>query len=479
MTQINIPESLPAWRQIFCNRTLNLRLIRAIGYDMDYTLIHYNIDAWERRAYEYLRDKLVALGWPVADLEFDQNAVVQGLLVDRELGNIVKANRFGYIKAACHGARMLEYQELRRTYKRTFIDTTEGRWRFLNTSFSISEGCMFRQLVDLLDQKKLPGVMGYSDLYQTVRGCLDATHMEGRLKAEIVADPSKFVVLDPDTPLALLDQKEAGKKLLLITNSGWPYTQAMMSYAFDPFLPGEMTWRELFDVAIVAARKPLFFSEPMPCFEVANEEGLLSPLDGRTLKKGFVYHGGNADLVEATLKLSGKDILYVGDHMYSDVRASKSVRRWRTALVMRELEDEIAAIESFKAQRADLNARMSRKIAMERQLSLLRLQSQRKRLNYGPQPEESAESLDERFQKLRAELVELDNTIAPLASASSLLVNGDWGPLTRAGNDKSFLARTLERHSDIYTSRVSNFLYRTPFSYIRAKRSPLPHDDNQ
>ncbi|RRT71095.1 hypothetical protein B296_00005484 [Ensete ventricosum] len=30
-------------RGIFCSRTLNLRSISAIGYDMDYTLIHYNV----------------------------------------------------------------------------------------------------------------------------------------------------------------------------------------------------------------------------------------------------------------------------------------------------------------------------------------------------------------------------------------------------------------------------------------------------
>ncbi|WP_442978427.1 5'-nucleotidase domain-containing protein, partial [Salinibacter sp.] len=30
-------------RGLFCNRTLNLRGIQAIGYDMDYTLIHYHM----------------------------------------------------------------------------------------------------------------------------------------------------------------------------------------------------------------------------------------------------------------------------------------------------------------------------------------------------------------------------------------------------------------------------------------------------
>jgi hypothetical protein len=45
----------PAAREIFCNRTLNLRSIRAIGYDMDYTLVHYRTEEWERRAYQYMQ----------------------------------------------------------------------------------------------------------------------------------------------------------------------------------------------------------------------------------------------------------------------------------------------------------------------------------------------------------------------------------------------------------------------------------------
>jgi hypothetical protein len=48
--------------------------------------------------------------------------------------------------------------------------------------------------------------------------------------------------------------------------------------------------------------------------------------------------------------------------------------------------------------------------------------------------------------------------------------------LTRAGFDKSYLARQLEGYADIYMSRVSNLLYQTPFAYRRFTRSSLPHD---
>ena len=52
----------------------------------------------------------------------------------------------------------------------------------------------------------------------------------------VLVRPDQYVVLDDETPLALLDQKMAGKKLLLITNSEWAYTVAMMRFAMDPLL---------------------------------------------------------------------------------------------------------------------------------------------------------------------------------------------------------------------------------------------------
>ena len=257
------PSAVPvAARGIFCNRTLNLRAIKAIGYDMDYTLVHYHVEVWERHAYELLRDKLATQGWPVSQLQFDPESVIRGLVIDTERGNLIKANRFGFVKKALHGTRTLSYEELREAYAQTIVDLGEPRWYFLNTLFSLSEGCLFSQLVDLLDQGKLPGTLGYLDLMRRVRTLLDETHLEGNLKAQIIAHPEKYVFRDADTALALLDQRHSGKKLMLITNSEWSYTQAMMSYAFDARLLHGMDWRELFDV-VIAARASRSSSPPM------------------------------------------------------------------------------------------------------------------------------------------------------------------------------------------------------------------------
>ena len=469
------PELLGSIRGIFCNRMMNMRRIRAIGYDMDYTLIHYRMEAWEERAYSELKQRLADQGWPVSHLRFDPDLVLRGLIIDTELGNVVKANRFGYVMRAFHGTKPLEYGTLRDVYERTLIDLNEPRWYFLNTLFSISEASMYMQLVDLLDEDRIPGTMGYEDLYRLVRQSLDETHMEGKLKAEIIAEPKRFVEIDEEMPLTLLDQKQAGKKLILITNSEWSYAVPMLGYVFDGLLPDGTTWSDLFDLAIVGARKPEFFTGRAPAFEVATEDGLLRDHYG-PLREGRVYVGGNARSIEESLGLRGEEILYVGDHMFVDVNISKSILRWRTALIIRELEDEIVAMKRFEEDQHRLSLMMVRKEELEADYSEIRLAIQRKRQNYEPQRQEPIDDLERQLAEVREEVIALDGDIAPLAAEAGRLLNPNWGLLTRAGNDKSHLARQMERYADIYTARVSNFLHHTPFVYLRSHRGSLPHD---
>lgn len=49
---------------------------------------------------------------------------------------------------------------------------------------------------------------------------------------------------------------QAGKRLLLITNSDYHYTDRMMQHSFDRFLPNEMGWRDLFDMVSILQFMP-------------------------------------------------------------------------------------------------------------------------------------------------------------------------------------------------------------------------------
>jgi 5'-nucleotidase len=329
---------------------------------------------------------------------------------------------------------------------------------------------LYAQLVDRVDAGKAPGIVGYDDVYRAVRQAIDDSHAQGALKARVIADPDRFVELDGHEAETLLDQRAAGKRLMLITNSEWSYTQAMMSWCFDRDVPGG-SWRELFDLVVVSAAKPRFFAEDVAAFRVVDEQrGWLAPHRG-LYEFGGVYHGGSARLVEQSLGLTGDQILYVGDHLFGDVHMSKATLRWRTALILRELEAELEASVAFAPHEARLAELMAHKSIVEERLAHWRLQRVK-----GQVDAEAARALQRSIDTELAALRHLDEQIAPLAQAAAQLGNRRWGPLMRAGNDKSLFARQVERYADLYTSRVSNLGRRTPFAYLRAVRTSLPHD---
>ncbi|KAK6913597.1 HAD-superfamily hydrolase, subfamily IG, 5'-nucleotidase [Dillenia turbinata] len=459
-------------RGIFCSRTLNLRSISAIGYDMDYTLMHYNVMAWEGRAYDYCMDNLRNMGFPVSGLKFDPNLVIRGLVIDKENGNLVKADRFGYVQRAMHGTEMLSNRAVSEIYGRELVDLRkESRWEFLNTFFSVSEAVAYMQMVDRLDEGAV--------VAEAVGKALFRAHVEGQLKSEIMSRPELFVEPDPELPLALLDQKEAGKKLLLITNSDYHYTDKMMQHSFNKFLPNDMGWRDLFDMVIVSARKPEFFQMSHPMYEVVTGEGLMRPcFKART---GGLYSGGSAQMIENSLNIHGAEILYVGDHIYTDVSQSKVHLRWRTALICRELEKEYGALIQSRSHRATLIELINQKEVIGDHFNQLRLALQR-RMKDRPARTLAATNMDdeeltESIQKLLIVMQRLDQKIAPLLEADGELFNQRWGFLSRAGLwDKSHLMRQIEKYADIYTSRVSNFLHYTPFMYFRSQEQTLAHD---
>lgn len=141
----------PPVRGVFCTRSLDLNQIKVIGYDMDYTLVDYKMELWEERAYYYSKELLESKGFPVVGLTFNPELVTRGLIIDKSRGNLLKVDKFGFVRRAMHGLRHLSKRELQHQYGRVPVDLRESRWAFLNTLFSVSEGVLYAQLVDRLD----------------------------------------------------------------------------------------------------------------------------------------------------------------------------------------------------------------------------------------------------------------------------------------------------------------------------------------
>ena len=76
----------------------------------------------------------------VRRLEFDRELIVRGLILDIELGDVVKADRFGYVARAFHGTGPLAFEDQRAAYRHAAVDLGEHRYVFLDTLFSLSKG---------------------------------------------------------------------------------------------------------------------------------------------------------------------------------------------------------------------------------------------------------------------------------------------------------------------------------------------------
>ena len=528
--QASRPTSLPQ-RGVFCTRELDMRDVEVIGYDMDYTLIDYKMELCEELVYDYSKDYLSSIGFPVSGLHFNPELVVRGIIIDRERGNLLKVDRFGYVRRAMHGTRRISPDEILKEYgDKHYIDLRDPRWVFLNTLFSVSEGCLYAQLVDRLDsgvllaEAKQPFdatlCSTYEALYAAVGKALFQAHVQSTMKADIMKDPLKFVNVDPAYTRTLLDQRAAGKKLVLITNSDWLYTNTMMKACFSPYLPEGTHWRDLFSIVIVSACKPDFFikSSKRPVYEIATTDGMMR--EAYSLKVGRLYAGGNAQLVEKCLNASGPRMMYVGDHLFTDVNLAKR-SGWRTCFILQELEYEMEGMQQGESLSHELTRLLKRK-----DLQAAYLNHARTRL-YEEEPQlakaaplvdsnppssaamvrearDAAEAranaaaaagasaravhvspvnrvhdrqrVEAAIESLERQVEESDRLIAELLHTEGNHVNQYWGYLSRAGfADKSHLMRQIEKYADIYTSRVSNLLPYTPHKQFLCMRQSLPH----
>ena len=451
--------------KIFVNRTLNMNTIRLIGFDMDYTLVTYNVPAFEEKTYSIIKKKLINdYQYPkeIEEFIFNPNFIIRGLVIDTESGDFLKVNRYGFVRTASHGTRFLSFEELKEKYGVNSIDLTDSRYNIVHTMFSKAEGCLFAQLVDYFDKKeKSPK---YKKLFDDVKKCLNNAHMEQELKGDVVANPTKYLIPDKRIVDALLKFKKFGKKLALITNSDYTYSNKVMNYCFGKFI--KFPWQKVFDIIVVAANKPSFFTERNMFLKVDPETGLLSNFYG-SLEWNGIYQGGNASYLEKNFGIDPSEILYLGDHILGDVVTLKETIGWRTGLVVQELEEEVPILE----QTQEIHKTIAKKMMEKERLEDISL-GYREKLWL----KDNAKVNRQKWEEIKEKMMKLDEELRDLITDSQKGFNPYWGEVMRAGNEISRFAALVERYACIYMSGIANLFYYSPYKYFRSQRRLLAHD---
>ena len=481
-----LASPLPFDRQVFVNRTLRMEKIRHVGFDLDWTLADYHHEAMSELAFELTLERLVDhFDYPRAILnaEFRGPFCRRGSIIDTAEGTVLKMNRHRYVGRAYHGRRYLQASERSTLYRREPINPSSKRFYFVDTLFELPEVNIFSELVELRNQGvELPS---YQEIFQHGRQAIDSIHADGTLKQRILADLDRYLPRDPQLTLALVRLALGGRRLLLITNSEWYYTDALCRHLFDGTVPGIDSWRELFDIVVVEARKPGFFRKTKPFVEL-DDEG--HPQGEVTVPEwGKVYSGGSRENLMELLDCPGEQVIYVGDHIYGDVVSSKLTSTWRTALVVRELEEEIRVRRRLSSQerhlrvlRAELSDFGQRMDDLQDVLALYqRLAKTSPKTGDAVDESEHARSLANLQHELasaRSEHKAMRQHAARLQRRVSRAINSYWGSLFKQGGNKSLFGSQVDDFACVYTSRVTNFLHYGSNHYFRVLHDAMMHE---
>ncbi len=450
---------------VFVNRILNMKKIKYIGLDMDHTLIRYHTKEFESLVYTFLIKELINMGYPakIQELQFHFSDAIRGLVIDKENGNILKLSRYGAIRLSYHGTKLIDFLEQKKFYRSVHVDLNNPKYVAVDTSFSIALCVLYGQLVDLRDDNPLDYPI-YSRIAEDVLKSMDNVHSHGFLKKQVSQNLDRFIIKEPELILQLQSFAECGKKLFILTNSEYYYTKLLLDYSINPFLDKGKTWQDLFPIVIVGAHKPRFFYDNLPFLSIDPSTGTMTNIIGPI---GFgIYQGGNANKFTEDLQLPGDEILYIGDHVYGDILRLKKDCNWRTALVVEELGNEIQSQIKAKPVEQDITKNMLEKCALEE--SYLEMQTK--------SIQEKTHQYAAEMQSLQKQINDLDVIISGLLKKQQSFYNHKWERVFRAGAEESYFAYQVDRYACIYMEKLSDLFAHSPFTYFRANRRMLAHD---
>jgi HAD superfamily 5'-nucleotidase-like hydrolase len=478
-------NKIPRADRVFVNRDLRLSGVTWVGFDMDYTLAIYRQERMDALSVELTVERLIKRGYPAAlkDVRYDTRFPIRGLLVDRRYGHVLKMDRYKVVHRGYHGMKRLEQKVVEELYHDKRIRPHTSRYHWIDTLFALSEVTSYAAIVDLLERRGES--VDYDRLFHDVRASIDEAHADGTVYKMVTGSFADYIERDEELARTLHKLRSAGKRLFLLTNSPWSYTDAVMSYLLGHAMPEYPSWRHYFEFVVCSAQKPRWFQEGRPLME--RDGDVLRNIRG-SLERGKAYEGGNLAELERLLEVRSSSILYVGDHIYGDILRSKKETSWYTAMIIQELDSEVRAHEASAADQHRKRTLEERREELEDELRYY--QARFKELSRGHAgngngngnggARSGAEAERQRakraVERVRAELRSNLAEQEVLGERISTEFHPYWGSLLKEQNEMSSFGLQVDAYADIYMRRVSCLGSYSPQQYFRSPYDLMPHE---
>ncbi|KAI7828340.1 5' nucleotidase family-domain-containing protein [Kickxella alabastrina] len=468
----------PSSQDIFPNTELRLSKVRTYGFDYDYTLARYT-DKLPETIYTMIRDVLVnKLLYPPAlkALKYDSTFAIRGISYDKETGWLFKLDsNYNIAMDTIHYGRepLRDLEEVYTLHNGPHVAPAyvKGQLNQLNDLYSIPEATMLADIIQYFTEHNIPFHPRY--LAEDIRTAGEYIHKGdgislSPLHKTIMSNIGDYLERAPELLQILESLKREGKRLFLLTNSGYDYVNTGLTYLFNT-----KDWRDVFDVVIVGARKPSWYMSHRPFRLVPTGRGGTSVKPWALVdhfEDGQVYSGGNLMSFTSITGYSDRNVMYFGDHLYSDLRDPSIQKGWMTGAIVSELKHELSVIHTPEYRQCVSYIQLIEKI-------LKHSQQETRSPEFMRLPAEEKE----RFRQL-LDVGRLERRRTRWRLRDSF--NTNFGSVFRTEKYPSLFATKIKSFANVYTADLSNLgAYTSDFIFYpkritQAHESRLPEVDD-
>lgn len=448
-------------KAVFACNELDLKEVKVYGFDYDYTLACYK-PSLEHLLYNLGRQTLIEqYKYPseIAKLEYKPGFAVRGLHYDVEKGVLLKLDSFLQIQfgSVYRGMKPLSNEEVLSLYKNRIIPIAYVEGHTKNASLVLQDShSKMVQLADLFSVPEMGLICNVTDyfernhidyhpeiLFRDIKSSIRNSHP---VMHKVVGQSVAEYIETNDKLRPFFDRLiKAGKKLFLVTNSPYHFVNKGMELLVGP------DWKDYFDVLIVQARKPRFFTDVSRPIRVFDEQSGTHIWDRvNRLEKGVIYYEGTVKQMQDLTGWRGHQVLYFGDHPYSDLADVTLEHGWRTGAIITELTHEIATLNNVEFKKNANWLQMLTQLIEDHQ---------------------DCEDAEEQaiLAKWMAERDRLRNDI-------KYVFNKQFGSVFRTYHNPTYFSRRLFRFADIYTSNLTNLLNYSVKHTFYPRRGVMPHE---
>lgn len=292
-----LPQDVDLSGVFACNE-LDLDEINVYGFDYDYTLACYK-KSLHYLLYNLGRDILVEkFKYPkeILKLDYLPGFAVRGLHYDIEKGLLLKLDSFLQIQfgTVYRGLTPVSDAEVLQLYKNriipiAYVEGTKGQHEIRGSAkmvqladlFSVPEMCLLCNVAEFFIQN---GKSYHPEiLFRDVKKSISASHPI--MHSYVTKNVGQYIDTNHNLREYFKRLVDAKKQLFLVTNSPYYFVNKGME-----MLAGD-DWQKFFDVVIVNARKPRFFtdlSRPIREFDVTTNTHLWDRVVA--MEKGKIYY---------------------------------------------------------------------------------------------------------------------------------------------------------------------------------------------